>query len=281
MPEPVGPSEQDVRLRELDVVRRDARIDALVVVVHRDREDLLRAVLPDDVLVEDRLDVRRLRDRGRAGVRLVLLDLLRDDVVAEPDALVADVDRGPSDELLHLLLRFPAEGAAQVAVLVIVPPSLHDLPRLSTRMPRTRPSVACSTESSAPGDASQANGAAAAFGPSGSCRRSYLPTRLLTPRLCRGCDARTSRAMVRERRRVSDRSSSVFGRSLIRSVFFGGEDDLVDEAVFLGLPGAQVEVALDVPRELVAALPVRLTRMSVSTSFMCLISRAWISMSVA
>ena len=72
---------------------RDARVDALVVIVNGDREDLLRAVLADHVVVEDRLDLGRLRDRGRAGVRLVLLDLLRDDVVAEADALVADVDR--------------------------------------------------------------------------------------------------------------------------------------------------------------------------------------------
>ena len=110
---------------ELDVVGRDARVDALVVIVHGDREDLLRALLADDVLVEDRLDLARLRDRRRAGVRLVLLDLFRDDVVAEADALVADVDRRPGDELLHFLLRLAAEGAAQVAALVIVSPSLH------------------------------------------------------------------------------------------------------------------------------------------------------------
>ena len=117
--------EQDVRLRELDVVGRDARVDALVVVVHRDREDLLRALLPDDVLVEHRLDFARLGDRRRARVGLVLLDLFRDDVVAEPDALVADVDRRAGDELLHFLLRFPAERAAQIAALVVVSPSLH------------------------------------------------------------------------------------------------------------------------------------------------------------
>src|SRR5262249_34399849 len=65
------------------------------------------------------------------------LDLLRDDVVAEADALVADVHRWPCDELLDLLLGFPAEGAAQVAVRVIVPPSLHFVP-LSTRPPGLR-----------------------------------------------------------------------------------------------------------------------------------------------
>ena len=44
-------------------------------------------------------------------VLLLLLDLLGDDVVAQPDALVADVDGRTGDELLHLLLRLAAEGA--------------------------------------------------------------------------------------------------------------------------------------------------------------------------
>src|SRR5262249_28586649 len=83
------------------------------------------AVLADDVLVEHGLDVRRLGDRRACRGRLVLLALLRDDVVAEPDALVADVDRRSCDELPHFLLRFPAERAAQVSVLLIIPPSIH------------------------------------------------------------------------------------------------------------------------------------------------------------
>ena len=130
MPLPVGPSSRMFDFAELDVVGADARVDALVVVVDGDREDLLRAVLADHVVVEDRLDLRRLRDRGRAGVRLVLLDLFGDDVVAEPDALVADVDGGAGDELLHLLLRFAAEGAVQVAVLVVVPSAFQCWPRV-------------------------------------------------------------------------------------------------------------------------------------------------------
>src|SRR5690606_35431861 len=44
--------------------------------------------------------------------------LLGDDVVAERNALIADVDGGAGDELLHLLLRFPAKGAAQVPIRV-------------------------------------------------------------------------------------------------------------------------------------------------------------------
>jgi hypothetical protein len=39
--------------------------------------------------------------------------LLFDDLVAEVDALVADVDPGARYELLDLLLRLPAEGALE------------------------------------------------------------------------------------------------------------------------------------------------------------------------
>ena len=59
--------------------------------------------------------------------RLLRLDLLGDDVVAQPDALVADVDRRPGDELLHFLLRLSAEGAVKIAV-PIISPSIHHIP---------------------------------------------------------------------------------------------------------------------------------------------------------
>jgi hypothetical protein len=57
-------------------------------------------------------------------VRLILLHLFRDDVIAQGNALVADVDGGPGDELFDLLLRFATERATQVAVR-IVSSSLH------------------------------------------------------------------------------------------------------------------------------------------------------------
>src|SRR5690606_8982775 len=44
---------------------------------------------------------------GRLG------ELLFDDLVAEVDALIADVDPGPCDQLLDLLLRLAAERALQ------------------------------------------------------------------------------------------------------------------------------------------------------------------------
>jgi hypothetical protein len=113
-----GTEQQDVRLGELDLALRRARarvtagLYALVVVVDRNGQLLLGNVLADHVLVEEIEDLRRLGQLvelqlGGFG------ELLLDDLVAEVDALVTDVDAGAGDELLHLLLRFATEGALQ------------------------------------------------------------------------------------------------------------------------------------------------------------------------
>ena len=51
--------QQDVRLRQFDVAVLRGVVQALVVVVHRDREDALGVLLADDVIVEDALDLLR------------------------------------------------------------------------------------------------------------------------------------------------------------------------------------------------------------------------------
>ena len=64
--------QQDVGLGQLDVVpaaRRLLDLDALVVVVDRDGELLLGALLADDVVVEELLDLRRRRQRRPRGLR--------------------------------------------------------------------------------------------------------------------------------------------------------------------------------------------------------------------
>lgn len=128
---PRRPKQENVRLLQLDIVRVHAAVDALVVVVHSHRENLLRAMLSNDVLVEDRFDVRGFWNRRRPRVGFVLLNFLGNDVVAEPNALVADVDRRTGNELLHFFLGFAAERAAEIAVRVIVAPSLHFAPLTS------------------------------------------------------------------------------------------------------------------------------------------------------
>src|SRR5262249_38797988 len=50
---------------------------------------------------------------------LLAIIFLGDDVVAELDALVADVDGGPSDELTDLPLRLAAERAGEIDVVLL------------------------------------------------------------------------------------------------------------------------------------------------------------------
>jgi hypothetical protein len=85
------------------------------VVVDGDGEGPLGAFLADHVLVQDVVDLDRLRQvlqlEGGSG-----RELLIDDLVAEVDALIADVDAGPGDQLLDLSLRLPAEAAEKLFV---------------------------------------------------------------------------------------------------------------------------------------------------------------------
>src|SRR5690606_31431978 len=113
--------EQDVRLRDLDIVAlrvggREGlhRADALVVVVDGHRESALGGLLADDVLLEEGEDLLRLREVELARRLFARLgETLLDDLVAQLDALVADVDARTRDELLHLLLALATEGALQ------------------------------------------------------------------------------------------------------------------------------------------------------------------------
>src|SRR4029453_14102154 len=104
--------EKDIGLLELDVARFATRLDALVVVVDGHGEDLLGPVLPDHVLVEHGLDLGGLGEAANL-LTLLLLPLLRDDVVAELDAFVADVHGGARDELADVVLALAAERALQ------------------------------------------------------------------------------------------------------------------------------------------------------------------------
>jgi hypothetical protein len=85
------------------------------VVVDGDRQGPLGGLLAHDVLVQDLVDLDRLREvlqLERRGRR----ELLVDDLVAEIDALVADVDARAGDQLLDLALRLPAEAAEELLI---------------------------------------------------------------------------------------------------------------------------------------------------------------------
>src|SRR5438132_6465371 len=109
-----GADEEDVRFGELDLVVLREVLQALVVVVHRDRKDLLGEFLPDHVLVQDSADFPGRRQVGFGGLAaLVRGAFLADEVVAQLDALVADEHRRPGDQLPHLVLALAAGGAVE------------------------------------------------------------------------------------------------------------------------------------------------------------------------
>src|SRR5262249_10707712 len=96
---------------ELDVVVLGLVVEALVVIVHRDREHLFGVILTDDVVIEDLAyllwgwhAIARLHRRG--------FILLANDVHAQFDALVANEYGRAGDELAHLV-RVLAEKRAK------------------------------------------------------------------------------------------------------------------------------------------------------------------------
>src|SRR5262249_22415182 len=128
--------QQDVRLRELDVVMFGLVVETLVVIMDRDREHLLGVILTDDIVVKNfayflrgRNAVARLHQRG--------LVLLVDDVHAQFDALVTDEYGRAGDELAHLMLALAAERAVE-RILGIATADLAHL-RIPTRYKSSRP----------------------------------------------------------------------------------------------------------------------------------------------
>src|SRR5487761_2683939 len=82
------------------------------MIVNGDGQSLLRLILPDAIQVELALDLRRLR---HGELRLLLLcghrQLAVEDVFAKDDAVVADVNARPGDELADFRVRLAAEAA--------------------------------------------------------------------------------------------------------------------------------------------------------------------------
>ena len=101
--------QQDVGFVEFDlVVATGGGVDPFVMVVHGHREGSFGPLLADHILVEDILD---LGGGGNVGdvVHHVPLLVLRQDLVAEGDAFVADVHRRSGNEFPDRILRLPAE----------------------------------------------------------------------------------------------------------------------------------------------------------------------------
>jgi hypothetical protein len=88
------------------------------VIVDGDRKNALGLVLVDHVLVEDLADINRTRHRGNGTDGLFLVTLLGDNVVAEVDALIADVNGRTRYKFAYLFLSLSAERTYEVASAV-------------------------------------------------------------------------------------------------------------------------------------------------------------------
>src|SRR5262245_24850704 len=100
------------------------------MVVDGDRELLLRPFLPDDVLVEELFDFGRRRER-RTNAAVLEPVVVRNDVVADLHALVADEDRRTRNQLADVVLIFVAERAAENLGLAVF--LHHDLSAFEPR----------------------------------------------------------------------------------------------------------------------------------------------------
>ena len=83
------------------------------MVVDRDGELLLGLLLADDVLVEELLDFLAASGSDERVAAVLEPVVVRDDVVADLDALVADEDRRARDQLADVVLVLVAERAPQ------------------------------------------------------------------------------------------------------------------------------------------------------------------------
>jgi hypothetical protein len=86
------------------------------VVVDGDRKSPLGGLLADDVLLQDLVNLAGFRQVLQLDPAAGRGQLLVDDLVAEVDALVADVDAGSGNQLLDLALRLAAKAAEELLV---------------------------------------------------------------------------------------------------------------------------------------------------------------------
>src|SRR2546425_3370922 len=96
--------QQDVRLLNLNLGTSASQLDPFVVLVDGDGQTLLGFFLSDYILVKKAFDLSRLGQRRprRNGFSLLIVG---DDLIADVDALVADVDGGTGNEFLNFILR--------------------------------------------------------------------------------------------------------------------------------------------------------------------------------
>src|SRR5260370_794990 len=112
--------------------RHHLRVDSFVMIMDRDRQDLLGPLLSDHILVKHPLDFSGLGHRGALAESFFAVSLLGDYVVTKIYAFVTDINRRAGNQLANLVLALSAKGANQVARTVIML-GHHCLPQITWR----------------------------------------------------------------------------------------------------------------------------------------------------
>ena len=100
--------QQDVSFLNFDFSASPTEFDPLVVLIDGDCQSLFGFVLSDHVLIKKVFDLTGLGKRWACCYRFRLL-IVSDDLVADINTLVADVDSGTCNEFLHFILRLTTE----------------------------------------------------------------------------------------------------------------------------------------------------------------------------
>src|SRR6185295_15255176 len=108
-------NQKDVCFLYLNVGTAAAQLDALVMLINRDRQALLGFILSDHVLIQKVFDLSRLGQRRTSRYRFSLL-IVGNDLIADVNALITDIDGGAGNEFLDFVLGLAAEGTAQCVV---------------------------------------------------------------------------------------------------------------------------------------------------------------------
>ena len=89
------------------------------MVVYRDREDLLGALLANDILIENGVDFLGYRQVVLLVLATALLDFFPDDVVAQVYTLVTDEHRRARNQLADLVLALATKAAIKQLAAVL------------------------------------------------------------------------------------------------------------------------------------------------------------------
>ena len=103
--------EQDVRLCEFNIRALTTMVEALVMVMHSNRQHSFRLGLPNDIVVKDFADFLRRGNFALFAAVQRALCFFADDVVTKLDTLIADKHSRACDQLADFMLRFSAKGA--------------------------------------------------------------------------------------------------------------------------------------------------------------------------